>query len=187
MKLTPIDVKQQQFGRTFRGFDPKEVSAFLDLAANQMGEMARELTRLKKKVTSTERELDLHRDREATLKQAMVTAQRAIDEIRQQGEKEAELTIADAELRAEKILLSAHQRVGAVLDDIQDLKRQRMRACEELRGVLNAHQKMLDVHDEHLSKELDAAPEAKVTVLDRVRAPTPPSAKPLDLAGNLGG
>jgi cell division initiation protein len=174
MTLTPIDIKQQQFTRSFRGLDEREVYSFMELVAGQMGDSARELSRLRKRVSLTERELQLHRDREATLKEAMVTAQRAIDEIRQQGEKESELLIAEAELRAEKILLGAHKRVGSILDDVQDLKRQRLRLSEEIRGIVTMHQKMLEVHDDKMTSEKDSTREASVTVLDRVKAPEPP-------------
>ena len=37
MRLTPIDIQQQQFGRSLRGYDAKEVENFLDLVATQVG------------------------------------------------------------------------------------------------------------------------------------------------------
>lgn len=182
MKLTPIDIQQQQFNRGFRGFDVREVNSFLELVAQQMGELAREGTELKAELRQTRCELDEHRDREATLKEAMLTAQRAIDEIRLQAEKEAELIITDADLRAEKLLLNAHKRVTGVLEDIQDLKRQRARALEELKGILNTHQRLLTVHEEQGHGADVGAKEASVTVLDRVRPPPPPRLDPLEHA-----
>ena len=100
----------------------------------------------------------------------MLTAQRAIDEIRENAKKEAQLVVTDAEMRAEKILHNAHGRVTKLIDEINELKRQRVRALEEMRGLLRTHQKLVETYD------AEAAPkeEGTVTVLERVRPPSPP-------------
>ncbi len=170
MKLTPIDIQQHQFRRALRGVDGGEVQDFLVLVADQLGEVTRENNELRSSVKRLEREVGDHRDREETLKQAMVTAQRAIDEIREQATKEAQLVVTEAEMRAEKILHSANVRVTKLADEVNDLKRQRARAIEELRGVLNTHVALLETHD-----EAEDSSDGTVTILDRVRAPTPPS------------
>lgn len=169
MKLTPIDIQQQQFRKVFRGIDKAEVQTFLVLIADQMAESVRENNELRTELKHLRRELDEHRDREDTLKQAMVSAQRAIDEIREQATKEAQLVVTEAELRAERILQNANVRVTRLADEVGELRRQRTRALEELRGVLATHAKLLDTYDQDESSE-----DGTVTILDRVRAPAPP-------------
>lgn len=171
MKITPIDIQQQQFRRTMRGYDPQEVNTFLELVAQELGDLSRAHNELKVELRHVEKELAEHRDREQTLKEAMLTAQRAIDEIREQAERQAELIVADADLRAERLLLNAHKRVSAILEDVQELKRQRVRAIEEMRSLINSQARMLDVLEKEKSLEGE---EASITVLDRVRAPRPP-------------
>ena len=34
MKLTPLDIKKQEFKKVMRGFDPVEVDTFMDMMAN---------------------------------------------------------------------------------------------------------------------------------------------------------
>jgi cell division initiation protein len=177
MKLTPIDIQQQEFGRRLRGYDRKEVENFLDLVAAQMGELSRDNSQMRSEISHLKREIEEHRDREETLREAMLTAQRAIDEIRDTAKKEAELVVTEAEMRAEKILHSAHGRVTKLIDEINELKRQRTRAIEEVRSVLSTHAKLLDMYEQ--AGQADADEEGTVTVLDRVRAPTPPVADDL--------
>lgn len=172
MKLTPIDVQQQQFRAGFRGYERREVHGFLDLVASQMGELSRENNELRSELRRLQRELDDHRHREETLREAMLTAQRAIDEIRDNAKKEAQLVVTDAEVRAEKLLHAAHARTTKIIDQVNELKRQRIRAMEELRSILSTHQKLLDGH-EHEAAHSDVR-EGTVTMLDRVRAPAPP-------------
>ena len=47
MKLTPLDIQQQQFRTALMGFDKKEVDTFLDLLANDVEELVRENNALK--------------------------------------------------------------------------------------------------------------------------------------------
>ncbi len=174
MKLTPIDIQQQQFRKRMRGYASDEVDSFLELIGEQLGELARENAELKATLHRSGEELSEHRERETTLREAMLTAQQALDEIRDNAQKEAQLTVSEAELKAEKILHSAHSRVNRILEDVTDLKRQRVRAIEELRGVLATHVRLLDVQAESASGDESGA-DASITVLERLRAPSPPS------------
>ena len=167
MRLTPIDIQQQQFSRSMRGFDRREVEVFLDLAAQQMGEVIAENNELRVEMKRLKQEVEDHRDREETLREAMLTAQRAIEEIRDQAHKEAVVIVADAELRAEKILHDAHNRLTHLIDDVNQLKRQRVRAIEEVRGVLNTHRRILDVYNDDTESN---APEGELKVLKSTRS-----------------
>ncbi|HET6344190.1 MAG TPA: DivIVA domain-containing protein [Myxococcota bacterium] len=174
MKLSPIDIQQQQFSRAWRGYEPREVHHFLDMLAQEMAALVRENTDLKGEARRVQRELDELRSREQSLKDAMLTAQRAIDEVRDQARKEAELIVGEAEMRSEKILHNANTKVTKILEEVNDLRRQRVRFLEELRGVVNTHARLLDVHAQEAREN---PPEASVTVLERLRAPAPPAAE----------
>lgn len=172
MKLTPLDIQQQRFRKSLRGYDSRDVHTFLELVAEQVGEFIREMHELRVELRRTQSELDEHQGRESTLKEAMLTAQRSIDEIRDQADKEAQLKLTEAELRAEKILFNAHKRVSTVVDEIQELKRQRTRVKEELRGVLNVHQRLLGAYD---SGAAEGEREGSLAVLEQLRPPAPPA------------
>jgi cell division initiation protein len=50
MKLTPLDIQQQQFRTAVIGFDKKEVDAFLDLLSADVEELIRQNNALKEDV-----------------------------------------------------------------------------------------------------------------------------------------
>ncbi len=177
MKLTPIDIQQQQFRRTFRGFDPGEVVSFMQLAAEQLQDLVRDNTDMRAELQRREAEVQAHRDRETTLREAMLTAQRAIDEIREQAQKEAQLIVSEAELRSEELLEHAQRKVNRIVDEIDDLQRQRRRAMAELRGVLNTHLSLLEVEAEKVVDGNRADEPGNVTVLQNVRPPRPPESR----------
>lgn len=175
MKLTPIDVQQQQFKKTWRGVDRAEVQQFLEMVAAQMSELSRENNELRTEAKRQQREIDTHREREEALREAMLTAQRAIDDIRDHAKKEAQLLVTEAEVRAERVLHNAQSRVSKLAEEVHDLQRQRIRALEELRGTLNTHMKLIEVTEKQIESQ-DEAVANNVTVLERLRAPLPPEA-----------
>ncbi len=58
--------------------------------------------------------------------------------------KEAEITLAEAELQAEKIVQGAHQRYTRIVDDINEMKRQRVQFEAEVRTMVAGHLKLLE-------------------------------------------
>ena len=179
MKLTPIDIEQQKFRGRFRGYDSREVHHFLEMVASQTAELNREVHELRGEIVRKNREVDELRNREASLRDAMLTAQRALDDLRDTAQKEAKLVIHEAELRSDKILQNAHGRAMQIQQEISDLRRQRVRFLEELRGVIKTHDRLLEVHDD----ELREPAEAGLSLLDRLRAPEPPMGE--DIVGEL--
>lgn len=170
MKLTALDIEQQRFKRTWRGYEPSEVHRFLDLVGQQMVEHNREMLELRQELKRTQRDLADMRDREDALKEAMLTAKHAIENCRESAQKESQLILGEAELRAEKLLQHAQSKSTELMEDISDLRRQRVRLIAELRGVINTHVRLLDVHDVE-NRDL----QAPVNVLDSLRAPAPPT------------
>ncbi len=151
MKLTPLDIQQQQFKRTLTGFDPKEVDAFLDLVANAFEDLLRENNTLSDELRRKESQLDDHRERERTLKETMITATKISEDIKQGAHKEAEIVIGQAELQAEQIIQNAHTRLVRIMEDIDELKRQRAQFEGSMQSVIATHQKMLEAMTERES------------------------------------
>ena len=144
MKLTPLYVKSQTFSTRWKGFDPAEVNAFLEVVTNDLEEIATENNTLKDEAKRLRSELDEHVGREQNLKETMVTAQRLADEIRQHAEEKGKLLVAEAEVRAEKILDATHRRAAKISEDISELKRQRMSLEAAIRATIQSHLSMLD-------------------------------------------
>lgn len=153
MKITPLDIQQQRFRICFRGFDVREVDAFLERVADELETLIRENGTLHKEIEKLKLEIREFRDREKTFKRAMVNAQNMLDDMKHNAEKEAELIISEAQIKAEKILGSVDNRLYQLHKDISELKRQRMQLEVEIRTVLEAHTKLLDMSKEAMEAE----------------------------------
>jgi cell division initiation protein len=165
MKFTPLDVKNQQFTRRWKGYDRSQVQQFLEMIASDLEEIATENNSLRDEVKGLKAELEQHVQREQTLKDTMVTAQKLADEIRETAEKKAQLLIGEAELRAEKVIDAAHRRGSKISEDVAELRRQRSGLASALRSTLQTHLAMIDAMAEE-NKEMDELDE-KVKFLTR--------------------
>lgn len=151
MKLTPLDIQQQQFRTKLWGFDPREVDGFLDVVASDLEDVIRENKALKEEVRRKDAEIQSYKERERNLKDTMITATRITEDIKQNARKEAEMVIAQAETQAEQIIQNAHTRLARVIDDLDELKRQKTQFEESVRSMVQTHLKLLDSMSERES------------------------------------
>jgi cell division initiation protein len=134
MRVAPLDLRQQRFRRAYRGFDPTEVVAFLTEAADDYEHALREIDRLRQDLTRTEGLLTEHRDREANLRNTLLTAQRLADEIKDAAQTEAKLIVREAQGRADLLLQKAQMRLEEVERDINEMRLRR----RDVEGSLEA-------------------------------------------------
>jgi cell division initiation protein len=144
MKVTPLEIRQQQFPLRFRGLDPAEVDKFLELIAGEMEELIRENGRLREGLARKDQELQRMQQGEEELKKALATIQQIRDEWIGRAEKQAEQVVIDAEQRAKQMLLESEKRLEALQSDVQELRRQRWQLLSQMRGMLEQHLRLLD-------------------------------------------
>ncbi|HSM91841.1 MAG TPA: DivIVA domain-containing protein [Anaeromyxobacteraceae bacterium] len=148
MNITPLDITQKQFRQVFRGLDGEEVEAFLALVATEFEALVKEVNHLRETNQRHVEEIAEYRSRERALQETLVTAQKASEEIRDAARKEAEITLSDAEVQAEKIVQAGHARFLRIVDDINELKRQRIQFETALKSLVESHIKLLDAFRE---------------------------------------
>ena len=73
MNVSPLDLRQQRFRKTVRGFDPVEVTAFLAAVADDYEQALRETDRLRQDLMKMEVVLAHHRENEQNLRATMMT------------------------------------------------------------------------------------------------------------------
>lgn len=144
MRITPLDIQQKQFPMKFRGFDVEEVFAFLEVIREEMEDLLRENASLKEKAQRTENQIKEYRDMETTLRETLLTAQQLVDDYKTNARKEAELTVKEAELKADTLIREAQERVIKIHEDIVDLKGIRTHFKEELKRMIESHLKMIE-------------------------------------------
>src|ERR1044071_4931707 len=122
MKISPMDIQRQTFGQRFRGLDPDEVRAYLNIVAEEVAALQMERDRLDQELQSLRSLIDEHRNRETILKNTLLTAQRVSEEIRDNARKEAETTVKEAEMQPVRLHLRfLHRRLRLLARVVADL------------------------------------------------------------------
>jgi cell division initiation protein len=165
MNLTPLDIQQQQFRVRFRGFDIREVDRFLEKMAEAYSALQTDNKNLKEEIRRLKLETQGYKEREETFKKAMLNSQKVLEQMKDNARKSAEIIIADAEVKAEKILNRAHSRLSQLHEDIAELKRQRVQIEVQIRSIIDAHTKLLEIGMEGMDV-LDAE-DTKIKVLNK--------------------
>jgi cell division initiation protein len=124
-RITPLEIQNHAFRKKWRGIDPVEVEAYLALVSEELEELTRAKSEIESRLRLLETENSEHRERERTLRDTLLSAQRASEDIRGAARKEAELIVQQAEDSSERLTHNAMQRSAEIEKAIEDLKMQR--------------------------------------------------------------
>ncbi len=152
--LTPLEIQKQTFARKLKGFDPQEVRAYLQLIAEEIERLVKDVDRLARENAMLRDDLDDHNQRERILKDTLLSAQKVSEEVKSNARKEAELIVKDAELLSERLVSQAMSRVADLERTIQDLKVERRGARNKLQATLETIQQLLMLDAEQEANEL---------------------------------
>ncbi len=143
LSISPAEIKNCQFDRKMRGYDPEQVDGVLQLAADSLEQAIVDIDQLEKEIGSLRNEITDYKKMESTIKDTMVSTQGSADEIRKSAEKEAELIMREARLKAAEESEEAERRVAALKGDIERLRSMKSEYIIKLRSLLSTHQEML--------------------------------------------
>src|SRR5438477_7487356 len=152
-RITPLDVQKREFSRKWRGLDPVEVRTFLADISEDMESFARQNSELETRLRSLEQENEEHRERERILKQTLLSAQQASEDIRAAARHEGELVVREAQDSAEKLTHNALQRSAEIEKAIHELKIHRANFRLQLQKMIELFQQVLEFDREEDDKE----------------------------------
>jgi cell division initiation protein len=144
MRMTPLDVQSHQFAHRLRGYDPEEVDAFLRIVSEDYEGLVLETASQSDRIRRLEIRIAELSAQEDLLKETLVSAQAMTEELRGTAEREAELRLAEVEVRAEKILDASHRRAAHLAQDIREMRALRVRLAESFRSAAETHLSLLE-------------------------------------------
>ncbi|HEY7636851.1 MAG TPA: DivIVA domain-containing protein [Gemmatimonadales bacterium] len=137
--LTPLDVRTQEFSRSFRGYDCAQVDEFLRGISEALERLLRDRAQHEERLHSAQDQLRAFRDRERAMNEALVAAQQLRVETRQQAEHEAELLLREARTEAERIVAGAKRDEELVRERADTAARQFAAYVASFRSLLERH------------------------------------------------
>lgn len=143
MRLTPLDIRKQEFSRGFRGFDGDEVNAFLQMVANQWEELQDENRRHEERIRELENKLVHYEKVEEALQEALQTARETSRKALENAEEKAEMILSQAEARAMEIKREAEQERHELKRETVKLSGRRSEIVSRLRAFLMSEMELL--------------------------------------------
>ncbi|MCH7761607.1 DivIVA domain-containing protein [candidate division TA06 bacterium] len=154
MKITPIDLRKQEFRNALRGYDRHEVNAFLEMVANELDELLREHAALTERIRDQDGKIDDYRQMEKTLQETLFSAQKTVDELRKNAEKEAELILRNAKIEADGVVADARNEIVQLREEISSLRSEKEAFLAQFEGLIQAQKRFLSAYQERKEKEV---------------------------------
>ena len=147
MALTPLDIHNKEFSRSFRGYDEDQVNEFLDQVIKDYESLIRENKELQNQLAAIQERLDHFANIEETLSKTIIIAQEAADEVKNNAKKEAQLIIKEAEKNADRIINESLTKARKVSVEIEELKKQASIYRTRFRTLIEAQLELLSKED----------------------------------------
>jgi cell division initiation protein len=190
MRMTPLDVQSHQFAYRLRGFDPDEVVAFLRIVSEDYEGLVLESSAQQDRIRRLEARVEELSAQEHLLKETLISAKAMTEELRRTAERDAELRLAEVEVRAEKILDASHRRAASLAQDIREMRVLRTRLAESFRSAAETHLSLLQTleSDPEQDPMLQSIVDGSVAYLQRdSRSAKPEIERPVQPAGGAKG
>lgn len=168
MTLTPEDIQSKQFHVRFRGFDVEEVDGFLEQVAENFLMLLEENRTLKVKIDTMTQELEVFKQDETSFKNAILSAQKVVDEMKKKSRSEANRMLMQANAEVTQLKDEGNREIAALEARVDQLKSMQSKIMADLRGVLNGYL------DQLTDEALNSAVEVRA---QEAAKPAPPAAK----------
>jgi cell division initiation protein len=143
MPLTPLDIHNKEFSRSFRGYDEDQVNEFLDQVIKDYEALIRENKDTQNQMLMLQERLDHFTNIEESLSKTIIVAQEAADEVKTNAKKEAQLILKEAEKNADRIINESLTRSRKIALEIEELKKQASIYRTRFRTLLEAQLEIL--------------------------------------------
>jgi cell division initiation protein len=155
LRISPLDVRSQEFKKGLRGYDPEEVKAFLDAIADTMEDLLKEKETAQAELVGLKKKVETFTEMELSLRDAMVAAQKAADEAKMNARRNAELMIREAELEVRQRIADAKRQVDDVFKARETVRAEMRAFLPRLRSLLESQLTYLEnIEQEVMSMDL---------------------------------
>ena len=147
MPLSPLDIHNKEFTKSFRGYNEDAVNEFLAQIIKDYEIVLKEKKELEADLKSKTDEVIRYHSIEETLQKSIVIAQEAADELRKNAQQEAKLIVKEAEKNADRIISEALTKARKATAELDELKKQSKVFRNRFKMLLEAQLDLLNTDD----------------------------------------
>jgi cell division initiation protein len=138
MKLSPANIKRQEFSKVMRGYDVSEVAAFLERVAEEVEELQTQNDELKKDLEFANTKVTEFRRIEKNLQETLIKAQETSAKSMEAAKRQAGLILKDAEAKAGQIIERARTNSIEIRNAVDSLQEEKDVLLAKLKAIVNS-------------------------------------------------
>lgn len=167
MNITPLEIRQKEFEKGFRGYDKEDVKAFMNSLSIEWERLNEQCKELKYKLEASEKEVQKLREVENSLFKTLKTAEDTGANMIEQATKTAELHMKETEMRADALMSEAKNRAKNIIEDAENKSRQIIDDMEDEIRQLEQVFRSLDANKTSLMSDLKMLADDILTKIGR--------------------
>jgi len=156
MKISPLNIKRQEFSKTIRGFDPDEVEAFLSKLADEFETLQRVNDSLTKELENAKEKLSEFRRIEKNLQDTLLRAQESSSKSIESTKRQSTLMVKEAEVKASQILEKAREDANEIRTAVLHLRDERDLIVSKLKSIIHSQAQLVELKLTSGEEETDA-------------------------------
>lgn len=122
MPLTPVEIRHQELKRSFFGYKRPAVDRLMSEVADSFELVWRERAEFADRIEVLESEVKRHQELEGLLRQTLVSAERAAQEVKERATREADVIVTEAHAEARSIKRQAIGEKQRLMEDVHRLR-----------------------------------------------------------------
>ncbi len=172
MKISSIEIRQQEFEKKMRGYDPEEVKSFLEKIADELDELLKENESLKAELENANEQINEYKKIEKNLQDTLLKAQDSSTKSLEAAKKQSGLLIKEAELKASQIVEKARENADEIRNAVVNLREEKDLIIAKLKAIVSTQANLLELKvsnaaDEKLSgKKIEESKKMDIDIND---------------------
>ena len=153
--LTPMDIHNKEFKRSFRGYNEDEIDEFLDQVVNDYEKLFRDNDKLKEEVARLQKDAESYKEREKSINDTLLLAQKTAQEVtdnarqtatdmKENAAKECENMRNEASVEAKKQIEEAANKVRAIVAEYDRLVRDKNKFLRKVKLTMESELAVLN-------------------------------------------
>ncbi len=120
--LTPLDIQTKTFKRTISGYSKEEVDEYMELVLADYEKLYTQSVESGDKINTLTKLVDSYKAMEDTMKNSLIIAQQAAEEVSRNAREKADITVSEANMRAKAIIDEAEGKIKELGGRLEELK-----------------------------------------------------------------
>ena len=153
MKFSPYSIKNQEFGKSVRGYDKDEIRAYLEKLADEYELLQQSNADLSAELEKLRGQVQEYKKIEKSLQNTLLNAQESSSKSVESAKKQTALMIKEAELKASQIIDRAKEQADFIRDSVLKLREEKNLLLARLKSMIESQANILEMNVEERNEE----------------------------------